>query len=121
MRNKNDLTHKENLASQTFMNMAKIFVVLGLLLGILVLGYLFVQDNKVRKTVMENRVTNPEMVDLGVVDGCSVKHYTKNIRNNEYGSGYQEHTFYLAKCGDTTTITQRVGGKNKHDEATIIK
>lgn len=38
----------------------------------------------------------PLVQSLGVIDGCDVKYVDR---------GYQIHSFYLAKCGATTTTT----------------
>jgi tyrosine-protein phosphatase YwqE len=70
----------------------------------------------------EQLMKNPEAVDLGIVDGCEVKYYTTTTQSKNHQNGYQNHTFYIAKCDEkqTTTITKKGGGRFKIDEATIV-
>lgn len=84
--------------------------------------------NKEKKARIEKLITNTEVIDLGVVDGCSVKkHYKLTPREDiteedkDNYNYYEAHSFYIAKCDGqpTTTTTQQVGGKQKHDEALI--
>lgn len=42
------------------------------------------------------KLANPSKIDLGVVDGCIVKYIDRGERND---------SFFLAKCGNTTTTT----------------
>lgn len=68
--------------------------------------------------------SNPTVLDLGIVDGCNVKYYVKKMPNKQFNQDIENpdyHSFYIAKCDTTTTTTDKVGGKFKHDEATIIQ
>lgn len=42
-------------------------------------------------------LTNPEINFVGVYDGCEVKYVDR---------GYQVRSFFIAKCGNTTTTTR---------------
>lgn len=42
-------------------------------------------------------ITNPDINFVGVYDGCEVKFIDR---------GYHDKSFYIAKCGDTTTLTR---------------
>ena len=102
------------------LRIAEIFVVVGLAFSLLIgLPYVVIKKSEKDKVTEQSLVTNPKIIDVGIVDGCSVKHYTKNLPSEDNGSGYQRHTFYMAKCDGVTTVTEKVGGKIKHDEAII--
>lgn len=86
------------------------------------------EREKKDKERFEKRVISTEVIDLGVVDGCNVKKHYKLTPNENFSEkdkddydSYDYHSFYIAKCdgNPTTTTTQQVGGKQKHDEAMI--
>lgn len=85
-------------------------------------------EEKASKEKFDNLILNGTEIDVGIVDGCSVKKYQKytpkeNIKEEDkyYFNSYHSHTFYIAKCDgkQTTTTTQELGHKVKHDEAMI--
>lgn len=43
-------------------------------------------------------LTNPEVVNVGTYEGCEVKYIDR---------GYQTQSFFLAKCGNTSTVSRR--------------
>ena len=43
------------------------------------------------------KFANPSVQDVGVFDGCEVKYVNR---------GYQDQSFYIARCNDTTTTTR---------------
>lgn len=86
------------------------------------------QGNMTDEQIVQKRQqivkSEPTVVDLGIVDGCNIKYYVKKMPNTQLKQDIENleyHSFYIAKCDDTTTTTDKVGGKFKHDEATIIK
>jgi hypothetical protein len=57
------------------------------------------------------KLTKPIIVDIGVVEGCSVKFIDR---------GWRDDSFYIAKCGTTTVQTyQYASGKSHVMQATI--
>jgi hypothetical protein len=69
----------------------------------------------------EQLATTGIITDLGIVDGCDVKKHVRTTPSDNPLRGRDYHSFYIAKCDGqpTTTTTQQVGGKQKHDEAMI--
>ena len=63
----------------------------------------------------EAMLTNPDINFVGVYDGCEVKYVDR---------GYQVKSFYLAKCGGTTTTTrnysEQVGKTTEFRRSTAI-
>src|SRR5579875_1345809 len=98
-------------------------IVIALIIGF---GMWMYHDNEKRdqeaKEKNEQLMKNPDVVDLGTVDGCEVKYYTKTAPSKNQPNGYQSHTFYIAKCDGkpSTTTTQKVGGRYRVDEAIIV-
>jgi uncharacterized protein YpmB len=100
------------------------FIVIALIIGF---GMWMYNDNEKKdqeaKEKNEQLMKNPDVVDLGIVDGCEVKYYTKTAPSKNQSNAYQSHTFYIAKCDgkSTTTMTQKIGGRTKADEAIIVQ
>jgi len=61
------------------------------------------------------QVKNPEIYDLGTFDGCGVKYVNR---------GYKDNSFYIARCGTTSTATggYETGGKPRQHipQVTIV-
>lgn len=60
-------------------------------------------------------LSNPDINNVGTFDGCEVKYVDR---------GYRDSSFYIAKCGNTSTATHNYtekSGKNTvHRRSTVI-
>ena len=60
-------------------------------------------------------ITNPDVNFVGVYDGCEVKFIDR---------GYHDQSFFIAKCGDTTTLTrnytEKQGKSTVNRRSTVI-
>ena len=69
-----------------------VLVALGVLVGLTACS-----DPK-EEALAQKLQSTPELVEVGTFDGCTVKYV------NRY---YRDRSFYLARCQDTTTLTQQ--------------
>jgi hypothetical protein len=66
---------------------------------ILIIAIVFALTGCGRRTDEQAKamINNPDINFVGTYDGCEVKYIDR---------GYHDQSFYIAKCGDTTTLTR---------------
>lgn len=81
------------------------------------------KDNLIKDEIAAGKGKQISLRDLGIIDGCHIKHY--NVKDNTLVAGKlvkKIDSYYTATCGQTEVETRMKDiGKFKHEEYAITK